>query len=188
VNWWDVGGAALTGAFVGGTLGYGAEALGLFGAADASAAAADAGTGAAADTVGDTSTAATADSPPAQTETLPQEGGCSFTPDTPVITDHGQQAIGTVHQGEKVEAYNPQTHKMETQPIAHVWVHPDDDLVDLTITYQSSANQSSSPQAKTATQRNASVHKEKPSHAINEVVHTNKMSLPRFRRVSSGWN
>ncbi len=61
-------------------------------------------------------------------------GFCSFTPDTQVTTDHGKQAIGTLQVGEKVEAYNPKTHKMELQPIQHVWTHTDSDLVDLTIT------------------------------------------------------
>jgi len=51
-----------------------------------------------------------------------------------VTTDHGKQPIGTLHVGEKVEAYNPKTHKMELQPILHVWTHSDSDLVDLTIT------------------------------------------------------
>ena len=31
-------------------------------------------------------------------------------------------------------AYNPTTHKMELEPILHVWIHKDSDLVDLTIT------------------------------------------------------
>jgi RHS repeat-associated protein len=61
-------------------------------------------------------------------------GFCSFTPDTQVTTDHGKQSIGALHVGEKVEAYNPKTHKMEMQPILHVWTHKDNDLVDLTIT------------------------------------------------------
>ncbi len=61
-------------------------------------------------------------------------GFCSFTTDTQVTTDHGKQAIGTLQVGEKVEAYNPKTHKMELQPIVHVWTHTDSDLVDLTIT------------------------------------------------------
>jgi len=59
---------------------------------------------------------------------------CSFTPDTSVTTDHGKQAIGKLHVGEKVLAYNPKTHKMELEPILHVWIHKDSDLVDLTIT------------------------------------------------------
>src|SRR5215472_1570341 len=33
-----------------------------------------------------------------------------------------------------VLAYNPKTHKMEWQPILHVWINQDHDLVDLTIT------------------------------------------------------
>ncbi len=61
------------------------------------------------------------------------QGVCSFTPATVVMTQHGEQPIGTIRPGEKVLAYNPQTHKMEWQPVKHVWVHTDNDLVDVTI-------------------------------------------------------
>ncbi len=61
-------------------------------------------------------------------------GRCSFTPDTAVTTDHGQQTIGTLQVGERVLAYNPKTGKMEQEPILHVWINHDHDLVDLTIT------------------------------------------------------
>jgi len=60
--------------------------------------------------------------------------GLSFTPDTPVTTDQGKQAIGTLQVGERVLAYNPRTGKMEQEPILHVWINHDHDLVDLTIT------------------------------------------------------
>jgi hypothetical protein len=63
------------------------------------------------------------------------EGGpCSFTPQTPVATSHGEQAIGTLKVGEKVWAYNPRTHKMELEAVQHVWINHDSDLVDLTLT------------------------------------------------------
>jgi len=61
-------------------------------------------------------------------------GPCSFTPDTQVMTNHGKTAIGDLHVGGEVLAYNPKTHKMEYEPIQHVWVHVDSDLVNLTIT------------------------------------------------------
>jgi RHS repeat-associated protein len=61
-------------------------------------------------------------------------GPLSFTPETHVTTDHGQQAIGTLQVGERVLAYSPKTGKMELQPILHVWINHDRDLVDLTIT------------------------------------------------------
>ena len=60
----------------------------------------------------------------------------SFSPRTPVATDHGKQAIVSLHPGDNVWAYNPQTGKMELQPILHVWINHDHDLVDLTITSQ----------------------------------------------------
>ena len=61
-------------------------------------------------------------------------GGLSFTSTTPVATEHGKQAIGTLEVGEKVWAYNPQTHQMELEPIQHLWLNHDSDLVDLTLT------------------------------------------------------
>ncbi|HZU69773.1 MAG TPA: polymorphic toxin-type HINT domain-containing protein [Ktedonobacteraceae bacterium] len=93
---------------------------------------------------------------PADEGDRPAEGGCSFTARTEVATDHGEQEIGKLHAGEKVWAYNSQTHQMELQPILHVWIHPDNDLVDLTIT--------------------APAHQKhgKVVPAISEVVHTNK--------------
>jgi hypothetical protein len=50
-----------------------------------------------------------------------------------VATAHGKQAIGTLHVGESVWSYNPQTKKMELEPIQKVWLNHDTDLVDLTL-------------------------------------------------------
>ncbi len=61
-------------------------------------------------------------------------GACSFTSATLVATARGEQAIGSLHVGEKVWAYNPKTHRMELEPILHVWINHDNDLVDLTLT------------------------------------------------------
>lgn len=60
--------------------------------------------------------------------------GLSFRADTPVATSQGEQAIGTLEVGEKVWAYNPQAKKMELEPIQHIWLNHDNDLVDLTLT------------------------------------------------------
>ncbi len=43
--------------------------------------------------------------------------GLSFAARTPVATDHGEQAIGTMRVGEQVWSYNPQTKHMELEPI-----------------------------------------------------------------------
>ena len=51
-----------------------------------------------------------------------------------MATQQGEQAIGTLKVGAKVWAYNPSTKTMELQPILHVWINHDNDLVDLTIT------------------------------------------------------
>jgi hypothetical protein len=61
------------------------------------------------------------------------DGTCSFTPTTQVTTNHGKQAIGKLQIGDEVLAYNPKTHRMELQPILHVWMHSDNDLVDSTV-------------------------------------------------------
>ncbi len=44
------------------------------------------------------------------------------------------EPLGQLHPGDQVWAYNPNTKKMEMQPILHVWINHDNDLVDLTIT------------------------------------------------------
>lgn len=62
---------------------------------------------------------------------------CSFVASTPVMTAHGKQPIGTLHAGEKVVAYNFKLHATELQPIIQVLIHPDDDLVNLTISTSS---------------------------------------------------
>jgi hypothetical protein len=62
--------------------------------------------------------------------------GCdalSFRSTTLVATSQGEQAIGTLKVGQKVLAYNPQTQKMELEPIEKVWLNYDKDLVDLTL-------------------------------------------------------
>jgi RHS repeat-associated protein len=61
-------------------------------------------------------------------------GTCSFASNTLVTTKDGKKPIGILHAGDQVLAYNPSTHKMELQPIVHVWVHSDNDLVDVTLT------------------------------------------------------
>src|SRR6266516_1321565 len=83
-------------------------------------------------------------------------GKCSFTPDTAVSTDHGEQAISTLQVGERVLAYNPKTGKMEQEPILHVWINHDSDLVDLTVTTTTKGEHG------------------KPAPRTSEVVHTNQ--------------
>ncbi len=84
------------------------------------------------------------------------EGPCSFTASTPVATASGEEPIGTVQVGEQVWAYNPQTQHMELEPILHVWINHDHDLVDLTLTTSKPA-----PHGKPATR-------------TSEVIHTNQ--------------
>jgi len=81
---------------------------------------------------------------------------CSFTATMDVATKEGERPLGSLHEGDKVWAYNPQTRKMELQSIKHVWVNHDDDLIDLTITSTHSTRNGTSEQSK------------------SEVIHTNQ--------------
>ncbi len=71
-------------------------------------------------------------------------------------TQQGEKAIGTLHVGDTVLAYNPKTHKMELEPILHVWINHDTDLVDLTLTTITPA------------------HHGKPATKTSETIHTNQ--------------
>jgi hypothetical protein len=73
-----------------------------------------------------------------------------------VKTDHGEQAIETLRVGERVLAYHPQTGKREYEPILHVWINHDHDLVDLTMTTTTKG-----------------LHG-KPTTKTSEVIHTNQ--------------
>ncbi len=84
------------------------------------------------------------------------EGPCSFTASTPVATASGKEPIGTLQVGEQVWAYNPQTQHMELEPILHVWINHDHDLVDLTLTTSKPAQHG------------------KPATRTSEVIHTNQ--------------
>ncbi len=80
----------------------------------------------------------------------------SFAAPTKVATAQGKKAINLLHPGERVWAYNPKKHKMELEPIVHVWINHDHDLVDVTI-------------ASTIPAKNG-----KASHKSSEVIHTNQ--------------
>jgi len=75
-----------------------------------------------------------------------------------VATGKGEHPIGSLHVGDKVWAYNPTTHKMELESVLHVWIHQDNDLVDLTVTTTTKAQHGS---RSTITM-------------TREVIHTNK--------------
>ena len=91
---------------------------------------------------------------PSDTPTLC--GALSFTPATKVATSQGAKAIGSLHPGQSVWAYNSKTHNMELQPIVHVWINHDRDLVDVTITSSTLA------------------HHGAAARQTSEVVHTNQ--------------
>ena len=81
-------------------------------------------------------------------------GGLIFSSSTLVTTSVGAKAIGTLKVGQKVWSYNPKTKKMEWEPVQHVWIDHDHDLVDLTIGW-------------TKHTKNGDVHED-------ETIHTNK--------------
>ena len=87
---------------------------------------------------------------------LAESGTCSFIAATRVMTATGERAIGTLHVGQKVLAYNPKTHQMELQPILHVWIHTDNDLVDLTLTTATHA-----PHSTAVTKTSETIHTNK---------------------------
>jgi hypothetical protein len=58
--------------------------------------------------------------------------------------------------GKQVLAYNPKTGKMEDEPILHVWINHDHDLVDLTMTTTIKGQH------------------DKPATRTSEVIHTNQ--------------
>jgi hypothetical protein len=59
--------------------------------------------------------------------------GLSFRADTLVATPTGEQAIGTLKVGQKVQAYNPATKTVSIQTGQHVFVNQDTDLIDITL-------------------------------------------------------
>lgn len=88
----------------------------------------------------------------------PPEEGCSFTSTTQVDTPDGKHAIGTLQVGDEVMAYNPQTHKMEAEPILHIWKNTDSDLIDLTITIDAPGHDEKSGTKKTEVIHTTSKH------------------------------
>ena len=61
----------------------------------------------------------------------PTGGGCSFAASTLVATPSGARPIGSLKVGDPVIAYNPAKGHSEAEPIQHVWLNHDHDLVDV---------------------------------------------------------
>jgi hypothetical protein len=66
--------------------------------------------------------------------------------------------------GEKVWAYNPKTHHMELEPVLHVWINHDNDLVDLALTTTPKAPQ----HGKAATKTSETLHTNKKHPFLTE--------------------
>src|SRR5579885_755161 len=107
-------------------------------------------------------------------------GGCSFTASTLVTTEQGKEPIGKLHIGEKVLAYNPNTKQMEDQPILHVFLDHDNDLVDLTLTtiHRTQQGRGVSRQSEVihTNQKHPWLQPDKcrSSYRQSEVIHTNQ--------------
>ncbi|MCP5101666.1 MAG: hypothetical protein GY943_39495, partial [Chloroflexi bacterium] len=63
----------------------------------------------------------------------PKPNVCSFSEDTPVLTDDGLIPIGEIVEGEEVLAYNEATGEIDYYPVIAVWSHEDPIIVHLTI-------------------------------------------------------
>jgi RHS repeat-associated protein len=112
--------------------------------------------------------------------------GLSFSADTLVATPSGERAISTLHVGDQVLAYDPQTHQVSVQTVQHVWINHDTDLIDVTVQVQDAANGQGVPsnvgsQAATGTpalhSANAKQHDQAqgatgPSTTHDETIHT----------------
>src|SRR5579859_6470516 len=58
-------------------------------------------------------------------------GPCSVAASTLVATPTGERPIGSLKIGDLVTAYNPTTGQSEAEPVQHVWINHDHDLVDV---------------------------------------------------------
>src|SRR5579884_1542773 len=81
----------------------------------------------------------------------------SFSPDTPVATPSGEQAIGTLAVGDKVTAYDPSSGKTSTQTVQHVFINHDNDLLDVTLASADTNGQQSEATETTSKQQQAAV-------------------------------
>lgn len=106
---------------------------------------------------------------------------CSFAADTPVATPDGAQAIDSLHVGDQVEAYDPETGQASTQTVDHVWINQHHHLIDLTL-------QNDTPDQKHSTdgsskQRDA----EAASHGLRvaaAVYPASRVDLPKCRSTA----
>jgi hypothetical protein len=71
-----------------------------------------------------------------ETSTDLLSSGCSFAGKTQVATPTGNRAISSLRVGDMVEAFNVSTRKAEARKIEHVWIHKDNDLVDVRLRVQ----------------------------------------------------
>ncbi|WP_329568549.1 LamG-like jellyroll fold domain-containing protein [Kitasatospora sp. NBC_01266] len=77
----------------------------------------------------------TNDTPAMTTEEPPEEGTCSFTPDTPVLmADRTTKPIGTIKVGDKVQSADQTTGTDQGgRSVLATLVHHDEDLIDVTV-------------------------------------------------------
>lgn len=78
-------------------------------------------------------------------------GGCSFAAGTLVATPSGEQPIARLKVGDQVLAYNTATGQAEAEPIQHVWLNHDSDLMDVGLTEPSAPTAAGATTASRAT-------------------------------------
>jgi hypothetical protein len=109
----------------------------------------------------------------------------SFAADTAVATPTGEQAIGTLHAGDQVTAYDPETGQSSTQTVQHVWVNHDSDLLDVTL--RSDSHPAATTGRRKERQAAVAVHgaQAPPASGAEETIHTTEKHP--WLTVGRGW-
>jgi len=96
------------------------------------------------------------------------ECGNSFAPETPVATPSGEQAIASLNVGDQVEAYDPTTGISKAEPIQHVFINHDTNLVDVTL----ANDKPTTPAMQQKQQQTATAAHDSQAPPSSETIHT----------------
>ncbi len=110
-------------------------------------------------------------------------GGCnSFAYATLVATPKGEQAIGTLKVGDKVLAYDGPSGKVKSEPVQHVFVNHDTNLLDVTLAPAPTVHQGNHASTK---QQGAALASHGSQAPPDEVLHTT--TEHPFLTAELGW-